>query len=71
MTTATLRQRAGMQLVAPRGAVWAADLFAALHRGLENVGRRRAEMTLIHLAASHEVSDPRLAAELRAAASGT
>ena len=60
-----------MPLVAPRGAIWAADLFAAMHRGWKNVGRRRAEMALLQLAASHEVSDPRLAAELRAAASGS
>jgi hypothetical protein len=63
----------------PRGAAWAARLFAGLLQGLRTVGRHlieqrqrwaqaRAIQEMLRLADSYSVSQPGFAAELRAAA---
>ena len=68
MTTTLIRQPAGLVTVAPRGAVWAADFFAAIYKMLEETGRRRARQALLELAEQRKVINPGLAADLRAAA---
>lgn len=63
----------------PRGAAWAANLFARLLQGLRAVGHnlieqrrlwaeRRAVQEMLRLADTYSISQPGFAAELRAAA---
>lgn len=64
---------------APRGAAWAANLFASLLQGLRAVGHnlieqrrlwaeKRAIQEMLRLADTYSISQPGFAAELRAAA---
>lgn len=64
---------------APRGAAWAADVFASVLNGLRAVGRSliehrrqwaeaRAVQEMLRLADSYSASQPGFSAELRAAA---
>ena len=67
MTATTLRLSDGTTVPVPRGAVWAADAFAALWKALERYGEMRARRALAEAARRYDGTDPSLAADLRAA----
>jgi hypothetical protein len=80
MSATTLKlPSAPVKTAAPRGAAWAADVFAWVINGLRAVGRNiveqrrlwaetRAIQEMLRLADSYSTSQPGFAAELRAAA---
>ena len=49
----------------PRGARWAADIASAIWRGLEALGRARAQRELRQLADRSDARDPEYARRLR------
>lgn len=67
MVTTLIRPPAYVHTVAPRGALWAADLGAAVYRFLERIGANRARRSLRVAADQWQATDPQRADVMRSA----
>jgi hypothetical protein len=66
MQATHLTHASGQKIAVPRAAIWIGNAAAAVWRGLEAIGHSRAQHAMREVAARLDITDPALAAQVRA-----